>query len=163
MSLLTVAKQYVGITELPNNSGWKDKDFEAKMRATGWNIGEAYCSYWVELCLKEAYPHQHRIWDKLCSGSAVQTFKNFKKAGYEISTAPVANSIVIWQQYKAGVASWQGHAGICTAAIDNQTFRTYEANTSAAGSREGNIIAAKLRTTAKKATGLNTLGFIIID
>jgi hypothetical protein len=92
--------------------------------------------YWVELILKEAFPQRFKEWDRLCSGSAVQTLKNFKNAGYDISAAPVAGAIVIWQEYRGGVVSWQGHAGICAHAVNSATFRTYEANTSAQNARK---------------------------
>lgn len=157
-----VAKQYIGFEEKPANTGFKNAEFEKKMKAVGFESGHAWCAYFAELCFKEAYPEKNKELDKLFSASAVQTFFNFQKAGYKISATPVADSLVIWQNQKAGKPMWNGHAGIVSEVIDKATFRSIEGNTNDDGSREGYEVALKKRTTGTKLNGLQVLGFVII-
>src|SRR5882672_2469777 len=107
MTLTEVAKKYIGNTEKPNNSGWFDAEFERRMKEVGWLTGQAWCSYFAELCFKEAYPDKYKKVQNLFDASAVKTFSKFKSGGFSISQVPVENSIVIWQHYSKGVAGWQ--------------------------------------------------------
>lgn len=166
MSVVEVAKSYIGKTELPKNSGFSDEAFQKKMEEVGWQKSQAWCSFFTELCFKEANQRDWWKLEKLFSGSAVQTFKNFKSAGYKVSDKPIVGSLVIWQSQKNGVPQWTGHAGICAEVINDTSFKSVEANTiedNASGDqREGYIVALKKRTVKKVTNGLQILGFIII-
>jgi hypothetical protein len=52
--VIRVASSYVGQTETPNNSGFKDSVFQKKMEEVGWEKTLAWCSYFAELVFKEA-------------------------------------------------------------------------------------------------------------
>lgn len=164
MGLSEVARKYVGKTEKPSNSGFQDPEFERRMKEVGWLTGQAWCSYFAELCFKEAYPDKYKKVQNLFDASAVKTFNKFKAGGSPISQTPVENSIVIWQHYSKGVAGWQGHAGVCIKAIDATTFKSIEGNTSgpSGNQREGFIVAEKTRTIKKVTDGLSVMGFITL-
>ena len=133
------------------------------MVAVGFEKKQAWCSYFAELVAKESLPDKVKELDKLFSASAVQTFKNFQSAGYEISKIPVLDSVVIWQNYEDNNAQWTGHAGIVSKVINTSSFQSIEGNTNDKGGREGYIVAEKIRSTLKKKSGLNVMGFIIIE
>jgi hypothetical protein len=162
-ALVEAARKDLGKKEKPGNGGWYDQYLEKDMKADGWSKGMAWCAFIVEKWAEQAYPNQEKKLDKLFSGSAVLTFKNFQKAGYKISKTPVLGSIVIWQKYQGGVPHWSGHAGIVSEVISDREFTSIEGNTNAAGGREGNVVAEKHRKIVKLDTGLNVLGFIIIE
>lgn len=161
--LVEIAKKDLGKKEKPGNGGWYDEYLQKEMEKDGWSKGMAWCAFIVEKWVEEAYPWKEEALDKLFSGSAVLTFRNFKKAGYKISKTPVLGSIVVWQKYKQGVPHWSGHAGIVSEVISDKEFKSIEGNTNSKGSREGNIVAEKHRKIMKFETGLNVLGFIVLD
>jgi hypothetical protein len=160
MTLSEVARQYVGKTEKPGNKGFNDLVFETKMISVGFASGQAWCSYFAELVAKEALPTKAVELNKHFSASAVQTFKNFTDAGYQISKIPVKDSVVIWQNYKDGKPQWTGHAGIVSNVLSKTSFQSIEGNTNDNGGREGYIVAEKTRTIATRKDGLDILGFI---
>ena len=136
MGLSEVAKKYVGKTEKPSNSGFTDPEFERRMKEVGWLTGQAWCSYFGELCYKEAFPDKYKKLQSLFDASAVKTFNKFKAGGFIISQVPVDNSIVVWQHYSKGIPGWQGHLGICVKAINASNFKTIEANTVPSGGNQ---------------------------
>lgn len=157
-----IAKKYLGQREKPGNMGFIDPSFDKKMKGVGHQDTHAWCAYFSELVFKEAYPDKLKALDRLFSASAVTTFENFKKAGYEVSAAPKEGALVIWQHYENGEKQWQGHAGVVSEVVSEKLFKSIEGNTNASGGREGIEVAEKSRTTEKKPTGLNVLGFIVI-
>lgn len=163
MTVIDIAKKYIGQTEKPGNMGFNDHDFEHKMIAIGFQKTHAWCCYFAELCFKEAFPQKLDELNRLFSASTIITFRNFKAAGYPISLTPVLGALVIWQTYKNGESQGTGHAGVCIAAVGAKDFHTVEGNTNDKGGREGYITAEKARhvdTTA--VNGLRLLGFIKI-
>lgn len=161
--LVEAARKDLGKYEKPGNSGWYDKYLQREMEKDGWSKGMAWCAFIVEKWAEEAYPNMEQKLDKLFSGSAVLTFRNFKRAGFKISDTPVLGSIVIWQKYKQGVPHWSGHAGIVSEVISDKEFKSIEGNTNSSGSREGNVVAEKHRKIVKNYTGLNVMGFIVLQ
>ena len=157
-----IAKKYIGQTEIPGNKGFNNADFEAKMKAVGFQPTHAWCCYFAELVFKEAFPEKFKDLDKLFSASTVQTFNNFKKANYVISDVPVKGYLVIWQNQKDGVPQSTGHAGIVTDVYNKELFKSIEGNTNDQGGREGYIVAEKLRKVKKVQNGLQVLGFVKI-
>lgn len=162
MSVVDIAKGYIGKTEKPNNSGFNDQAFEKKMEEVGFVKGHAWCSYFAELCFKEANQRDWWKLEKLFSGSTVKTFQNFKGAGYKIKDKPFVGALVIWQTQKNGKPQITGHAGIVSEVIDETNFKSIEGNTNDGGSREGYIVAEKKRKVQKVNNGLQVLGFIQI-
>jgi hypothetical protein len=161
--LVEIAKGYIGQKEKPGNSGFLDPVFEKKMIKVGFQKGFAWCALATKLCAIEAYPEKAAEFMKLFSPSAVTTFYNLQKAGYKVSNSPSVGAIVVWQRYNAGKKSWQGHVGIVSEVPDRLTFKAIEGNTNAAGSREGEVMAEKLRKLGFVQTGLNVLGFITLN
>jgi hypothetical protein len=159
-----IAAEYIGQTEFKGNLGFKDPCFDEKMREVGFQDTHAWCAYFQELVFKEAYPEKFVELDKLFSASAVQTFKNFRDAGYLIGEVPQIDTLVIWQNYKDGKAQWTGHAGIVSKVLDQETFLSIEGNTNNDGSREGIKVAERTRKVIPDVkNGLKVLGFIQID
>lgn len=156
------ARSYIGKTEKPNNSGFTDPSFEKEMKEEGWQYGWAWCAIFAKVVYKNVFPEKFTILDKLFSASTVQTFNNFKKAGYFISDTPVKGALVIWQNQKNGIPQSTGHAGIVTEVYNKELFKSVEGNTNDQGGREGYIVAEKLRKVKKVRDGLQVLGFIKI-
>lgn len=173
MTLSEVAKQYIGKTEKPNNSGFNDATFEKKMRDVGFVTGHAWCAYFAELCVIEwakaiKRPDIVKVATQIFSGSSTATFKNadlYAQANpggvVKISKTPLANSIAIYR-YGNG---WQGHTAICTGADatkDGFPIYNIEGNTNDQGGREGYIVARKTRKhkAPYSAKGLNIVGYI---
>ena len=161
-SIVDIARADLGKVEKPGNSGFADPQLEKEMVEVGWQKGNSWCALISERWAKKAFPAKYAELSKLFSASAVQTFKNFEKAGYTIFKTPVLGAIVIWQKYSKGVASWQGHAGVVSEVISDTEFKSIEGNGSVKGSREGTTVVEQRRRVVKLDTGLNVLGFIVI-
>lgn len=164
-----VAASYIGEQELPQNSGFKNEEFAAKMIDVGFQKGQAWCSYFGELCCVEALPNKKPRLSSLFHASAVQTFKNFIKAGYTKHMIPMPGYVGIYQTYINGVADWTGHLVIVNGVdqIGDGFFQTIEGNTNDKGGREGYIVAPKTRKLnfdiPKEGRHLVLLGFINPD
>lgn len=166
--IISTALKYLGEEEILGNLGFKDSEFEVKMKSCGWKEKDAWCAYFAELIWKEAYQHWDATLftrlDKLFTGSAVNTFKNFQKTkDFIATTKPVVGSLAVWQKYTDGKAHWTGHIGIVESFdIKNRELTTIDGNTNDKGSREGYIVARQLRPLdfTLKQNGLNLLGFI---
>jgi hypothetical protein len=161
--VIRVASSYVGQTETPNNSGFKDSVFQKKMEEVGWEKTLAWCSYFAELVFKEAAcdAETKKKLGKLFSGSATTTYKNFELDGtYKTGKEPKPGALAI---YRHGTG-WQGHAAIVVGIPDKTIFKTVEGNTNDVGGREGYIVARKNRYWKKPftPTGLNLVGFIYL-
>lgn len=164
MSLIDTARKYIGQKELPGNKFIDDPkvkgDLGERIKAAGQKDGEAWCAYFVEAMLRETYPNRSGEIDKYISASAVKTFENLKKAGYKVSKLPTVGDIVVWQKYKDGVPTWQGHIGIVSKVINGNVFMAIEGNTSDGKSREGTTVMEHRRTLSVLTNGLNVMGFI---
>lgn len=173
MTLSEVAKQYLGKTEKPNNSGFNDAKFETKMKEVGWSTGQAWCAYFAELCVIEwakaiKRPDIAKVATQIFSGSSTATFKNadlYAKANpngvVKISKMPLANSVAI---YRYGYG-WQGHTAIVQSVASvppAMRVTNIEGNTNDVGGREGYIVARKTRNhyAPNSEKGLNIVGYI---
>ncbi len=160
---IEVALKYVGQKELTGNVFSDSSDFGKKLHGAGQKDGDPWCALFVETVFKEAFPERFKEFDKLFSASAVQTYKNFLKAGggYLFNNLPREGNIVIWQKYVDGKDQWQGHAGIVYELKSSWEFTSIEGNTNEAGSREGTSVQIKDRKViANVWNGLKVLGFI---
>lgn len=162
MTVADVALKYVGQKEKTGNHGFHDPAFFERMKARGWQDGHAWCAYFAELVCVEAMPTSEAVFNKLFSPSAVQTFKNFKAAGFKILELPKPNTVVVWQRYEKGKATVFGHVGIVTQVNGDGSWISVEGNTNASGSSEGDSVQPKHRSNIKKENGLNLLGFIVV-
>lgn len=167
------ALRYVGQEEIRGNKGFKDQEFEEKMKTIGFKAGYAWCSLFAELVWREAYQQYNSFvvpeLDKLFSAGAVKTYNNFKKSEhFNVSKLPEVGAICIWQNYRDGKAHWTGHAGIVTSVdyyLDKRTgfFNCVEGNTNDIGGREGYITALKGRSLGapERPNQLRIKGFIL--
>lgn len=155
MRQIEIARKYIGHKELPGNKFDPESPLGKILKEAGHNDGEAWCALFAEAVFVETLR-------ALFSASTVQTFHNFKNAGYEILDGPRVGTLVIWQTYKGGKPHWSGHCGIVTKVNSDGTFVTIEGNTSEAGSREGTSVQEKTRRNVKVQDGLSVLGFIVI-
>ena len=187
MKLSENAAQYLGQMEVKKdktndgkdnptfgNFGFVNPAFQAEMIEEGWQVGWAWCAIFTKVVAKNCFPYQDKILNSLFSPSAVQTYNNFKKAGYQVSMTPAVDTIVIWQQYKNGEPNnigtkekpiYTGHAGIVVSVNpkDPSAFESIEGNTSTPGEREGYVVARHPhRVVADVQNGLKVLGFITI-
>lgn len=164
MKQVEIARQYLGKREKSGNSGFEDASMEADMKKFGeWQITFAWCCCFAQMVFRKAFPEKSDALKKLFDPSTRTTFDNFKKAGYTISQKPVVGSLVIWATYNKGKREWTGHAGICSTAIDDVNFKAIEGNGSVSKSRNGDRVVENARDTKIKSTGLNVMGFIIIE
>jgi hypothetical protein len=163
MKQIDIAKKYVGQKELAGNVFTNESELGRKLHEAGQKNGEAWCAYLQEAIFCEAFPEKNKELRKLFSASAVQTFKNFKEAGYDCHERPKPGDIVIWQKYAEGKETWQGHAGLVISVAQDGSFHTIEGNTNSTGGREGDTVAEKIRTNIRKDNGLNVLGFVTIE
>jgi CHAP domain len=153
--IVEVAKSYLGQEEISGNKGFKDKDFEKRMKDVGFGIGQAWCSYFAELVWKEAGEDV-----KPFSGSAFKTYLNYEKAGRKGSSKPEVGALVVWRSFVNGQPQWTGHIGVVVE-VGKDSFKAIEGNTNDNGSREGIKVALKTRQynwSAEK--GLRLIGFI---
>ncbi len=174
-SIVNIALSYKGQKELKNNSGFQDAKFQKRMEEVGWLKNEPWCCYLAELIWKEAYQNAEinndvsaELLDKLFSGSATKTFKNFDASKFITrnpknktlpNLEPEPGDLVIWRFGN----DWTGHAGIVVAVgLDKKSFTTIEGNSNNDGSREGVEVVIKGRRTDKEfsKTGLNLVGFV---
>ncbi|MBC7399842.1 MAG: CHAP domain-containing protein [Mucilaginibacter sp.] len=159
--IIEAAKFYIGRLEKKGNSGFFDAGFEAELKGAGWYFGAPWCAFFANMAWRKhlkKYDALFEIAKKLDSGSAVQTFKNYKASEYfETGDTPKLGAKVIWRLGDGA----KGHAGIVIA-IEGNTMTTVEGNTNAHGSREGDCVACKYRTIERPftATGLNVVGYI---
>ena len=171
--ILECALLFDGIKEVGNNEGFEKRffkkynmTFQELMVTVGWKRGQAWCAYLSELIWKLAYLQfdvsiVYQL-EKLFSGSAVQTYMNFKDSkDFVCSNVPVKGAVVIWVLYKNGKVTNSGHAGIVISVTDT-VIETIEGNTNKSGSREGDQVAKKTKIVdfSLKENGLNLLGFI---
>jgi hypothetical protein len=164
-SIRAIALSYIGKEDTKGNSGFKDELFEKEMIDRGWPRTHAWCAYFAELVYFKAIPRE--IWakskyDLIFSGSAVQSWRNFKLEKFNISDVPRIGDLVVWQNYKNGKPHWTGHMGIVIEVMkDRKTFASVEGNTNDKGGGGGYIVWAKDRKYPDhRDDGLNLLGFI---
>lgn len=163
LQVAAIAKSYVGITETPNNSGFKDKTFEKKIKEVGWSKSMAWCSYFGELVWKEAYHINAEIVkriDELCNGSATATYKNFDvNQLFECNAeVPKVGAMMV---FRYG-SDWKGHLCIVVQILGENEVLCVEGNSNDDGAREGYEVCLRKRKIKDKykAKGLNLVGFI---
>lgn len=159
------AYQFLGEEEIRGNLGFKSERFQELIEAVGWQKGQAWCSYFIELVWRYAYGNQNSIiaeeLESVFSAGVVKTLNNFKKDGkYIVSNTPMIGAIAIWQKYYNDQPHWSGHAGVVTK-FSSEHFYSIEGNTNGDGSREGYEVALRIRKyNFAVGEGLRLKGFI---
>lgn len=157
-----------GQKEIRGNQGFKENWFRKIMRQAGFKKDHPWCAYAAESVWVEAYKEIGaddvvKKLRKLFSPSAVQTFKNFTKAGYLTSQIPEEGALVIWQTVKNGKYHWTGHIGVVYSKKDIDSFVSGEGNTNKGKSREGYIYwkhPHNVTQEMNRKNGLKLIGFI---
>lgn len=164
--IIETANKWQGKEEIRGNFGFKDREFERKMKAIGFKQGQSWCSYFAKLVWIYAYQQYNSTYfgelNELFNPSAVKTYRNFEKSRFITSKEPKEGALVVWQNYKNAKPHWTGHIGIVLK-IDklNNKIISIEGNTNDDGSREGYKVASKLRSVDfSRKNGLNLLGFV---
>lgn len=160
--IIQVAKSYLGIIEKPGNTGWFNAAFQALMIKAGWYNKAPWCAFTTKAIYLQAYADNKAVTAiiKSCfTGGALDTFNRVKANGtFKIGYVPRPGAIVIWMHGKGP----QGHAGIVITDNGDNSMDTFEGNTNASGSREGDRTAIKVRTIKRdfQLSGLNIVGYI---
>ena len=172
MKAIDISRVFIGEKEKRGNAGFFNPKLQLIMTEAGHRAGEAWCCYFCEAVFCEAAQqagHEEREKElrKLFSANCVQTFRNFVKSGkYKVSKTPIAGALVIFQKMKQGLPTSSGHAAIVEDVApggDTTHFTTIEGNTNSSGSREGDSVQRKKRSTKPMINGLSVLGFVVIE
>jgi hypothetical protein len=171
--IVEVALSYEGEKELKGNSGWENKALEDKMVISGWQHGQAWCSYLAEVVWCEAFEAIEPLLlpsiRKLFSANAVKTYENFWGSNFITNEEPVKGALVIWQKVRDNEPSYvkesqwiRGHIGlVIDDQIGQEKFITLEGNSNSEGGREGIEVARQTRGfDFLKENGLQLLGFV---
>lgn len=161
--IVSAAAYYDGQTEIPNNAGFKNPNFQKELASVGWVKSYAWCAFFTKLIYTKAYKSDANLSEvikKRFNGGALATFNNAKSDGvFKVSNLPAVGAIAVWQHGNGS----SGHVGIVKSFdLKNNTMYCIEGNTNASGSREGDRVAIKARTINRErsASGLNLKGFI---
>jgi hypothetical protein len=147
---LRVASGLINVKEVGNNAGTMVGKFLA---AVGLGTGYSWCAAFLYYCLITAGANPAKLPQKRKAAS-VNEWRKWAVATGRIRSIPVRGQAFFW------VNKGKGHIGRC---LENKSpFETIEGNTNAKGSREGDGVYRKSRTTQQlKANEL--WGFINLD
>lgn len=173
MKSITVAEKYLGLKEDGGaNNLFLDTNPLKKLLSdagqreivkNGHVEGEAYCSYFQEGVHVEAYPEKtvwlRKVWDANCVNCA----RNFIKEGILPLSRPFVGAVVIFAEFKEGVATGKGHQALVILVAPDGSYVSLDGNTTAGGAREtgstGGIAKVNRRLGAFNPNGLNEIGF----
>jgi hypothetical protein len=159
--LVEVAASYVGQREINGNLGFRDVDFEHKMKAVGWRKTDSWCCYFMEMVAKEAgaSPAEWEAFDRLFTPSCTATYANFAGSKmFKVGKVPKPGALMVWRLGQG----WKGHIGMVES-VKGDVLITIEGNTDAAGGREGVEVARKRRRHVwTNGKGLNLVGYIYL-
>lgn len=147
--IVSAATSDVGIKEVGNNEGFSSPHFQEALERIGWKKGQSWCMYAVMKWWFYGFSQYNSLMindlQALFSGLALKTWNNFKASDkFECNRIPKSGCIAIWQHYKNGEGTWQGHAAIVKSYTKDE-IETIDGNTNKAGSREGQVVAIKRR------------------
>lgn len=160
--IINIAQSYLGDEEQKGNVFSDETRLGRLLHNAGQKDGEAWCAYFCEGVYKEALPDYFGLFDKVFSASAVQTWKNCLKSDlFKCDKVFSSGCLAVWQNYKNNEAQWSGHIGIGNFMTPQNTFYSIEGNTNNNGSREGYMVAERIRHVdfGTKSNGLVLLGF----
>jgi hypothetical protein len=158
------AKQFEGMKETANNSGFQDKAFQKMMEESGWHSGDQWCMFFAKMVWINTYKADEEKLKVLLNGSSQDSYRRAvadKGKTVIVTKEPKVGDIVIFQRFSGGVGSSSGHAGIVTKVNGKKSFQTIEGNTNEAGAAEGTIVLKKERSfNWNTKDGLRLKGFI---
>jgi hypothetical protein len=160
--VLKISQAFIGQMEKSGNSGFQNAEMEKLMKEVGWRPGDAWCVYFAKLMWYMQAPNWLKPKIKTAiSGNSQTTWDNVSKdPAFVVSRIPRPGDLVIWQNFKNGVGSWTGHAGIVKK-VNLNDFTTVEGNTNDAGGSEGVEVAEKVRKyDFTRENGLRLKGFV---
>ena len=119
------------ITEIQENQGWTDPNYQADMQAIGWVPGDEWCAAAAVLTWKKGYADNPDVWAhawQLVSLNCQDMGRNFHADPVWPTSVdmPKPGAIAI---FRLGDSTKEGHCGIVTA-INGNNFTTVEGNTS---------------------------------
>lgn len=158
-----------GVQEIQPNQGFNDPDFEARIKATGWEQGQPWCAASAIADWKDAYrqyPNLYAKASRLYSLNSQQMAINFHADPVwpTSTTTPEVGAMVIFGE---GESTVSGHTGIVIEVLPDNQYRTEEGNTIPPGNpgnqREGYCKAQHVHTIGlpHSDSGLNFIRFIL--
>lgn len=172
-TIVKLAQSYLGQEEIQPNKGFKDPDFDHKMRTmTPFENGNPWCADLKILVWREAYapyPELLSWYNKLCVANSQQMLRNFHNDPVwpTSKTEPKIGAAVIFGDVGSTV---YGHTAcaIISISADGKYYTTVEGNTRPSGNpgnvAEGYIVATHTHLVGAPhpITGLEFLGFIYV-
>lgn len=131
--IVSNAKKYIGIKEIPPNLGFDNPEFEKAMKSVGWHKGWAWCTSFVRYVWIESFK-QHGDWEiiddlkNLISLNSIALIHNFEEVPiFSVRLALYEpGDIAVWRTGRTS-----GHVGIVTKVLDGENkFETIEGNSS---------------------------------
>lgn len=140
MSPLDIAATQVGVREwTPNRS----PDIDGYLRRIGLGPGQPWCAAFVAWCLMEAGVARESL---PASAGAVRSWVRWAEVGDRLRDKPGRGWLFWWLD-----ADRRGHMGFVAGGVPG-LIRTIEGNTDEAGTREGDGVRRRLRTTRSLAS-----------
>ena len=135
MTPLEVAASQVGVRETGRNRG---PEIDGYLRSIGLEPGQPWCAAFVAWCLMRSGVARDRL---PASAGAVRAWVRWAEATDRIEAKPGRGWLFWWLN-----ADGWGHIGFVAGGIPG-LFRTIEGNTDDAGTREGDGVRRRYRTT----------------
>jgi hypothetical protein len=160
--IIAYVRQFLGVKEVGNNSGFSDPVFEALMKKHGWRSGEPWCAslcraVWLEIYYSQPFYDEL---SKILSKSVIRTYQEAKDSSLtRVQQTPVEGGIILW-----GTGNGKGHEGLVERVIDPFFVHSFEGNTTRSGVREGDTLMQKHRKLQQKSKwnkDWNYLGTIV--
>lgn len=151
--LVAEAKRWIGVSEKGGDN--KGPEVEMFQRAVdGKAQGEAWCLAFVQFCVKRVDAEAETIMggpnlpDWLWQTEHCMTLWNNMPVGSKLKEPPHPGCLIVWQYWKDGKPTPQGHVGIITEIVDLNTIKTIEGNTGPGlgVEREGDGVYEKRRS-----------------
>lgn len=168
-TITRTATALLGIKEIEPNQGWINApEFTRDMQTIAhWKPSDEWCADTGKVIWYNSFPNtDHALLNRYFSANCVESWHNFRKSP-EFKTSPncpVPGALAIWELHSKGEPTSKGHMGVVSKCLPPH-FNTIEGNTSATGSRTGNIIAENPHSLDRpyNPNGLNILGFVYAD
>ena len=134
--IIEVAKKYIGVKEIPENSNKTIFGKWAKFDGVAW------CGLFVSKCYEEAGYPLPKIGFRFNGFAGCQTAVAYFKSNNKITTKPKEGDIVFFDWNKDGRYD---HTGLFVKWIDENTFETIEGNTAIGNDSNGGQVMVRKR------------------
>ena len=166
-SLVSVARSWVGITELGGNN--KGQMVERFQRAVDQKAsGEPWCMAFVQFCMIESrrlcediFAQSFNVSDKIFKTEHCLTAWN-RTDKFQRIEKPIPGALIFWQKYRHDIGTTSGHVGIVSKILDDDTVLTIEGNTNDGSGvvRDGDGVYELTRFYKMRQGSLRFVGFI---